>query len=138
MISIKDMINSYGNLEIFEQRCISDEYAEIIFLKKDVDKWTEVLADLLGSAVKPAGVKPTEEDLQFTEHHGGIRINQTQYRKDFNGVTVIAMLWPWQDDVHITLKMILFKSRIPKRKETANFSWLSSKIRKWKSFFYRY
>ncbi len=61
-----------------------------------------------------------EEDREFAETswfdelngitkkpYGGIRPDQTLYKKVFDKYVLIAMIWPWGDQQHMTLKMPL-------------------------------
>ncbi|MBF0217533.1 MAG: hypothetical protein HQL30_11130 [Candidatus Omnitrophica bacterium] len=107
---IKTIAEKLASLEIYEKRCVSDDFCEMVFLKKDIMKWDEVLTGELGPAVKPLGEAPTKEDTVLTEDYGGIFKNQVLYKKDVGGVLVAAMLWPWQNNTHVTLKMFVKKS----------------------------
>lgn len=104
---LKEIIAGLGKLNIYEKRCISDEYDEIVFYNKDLDKWNKLFNDIFGPPFKPPGVKPTKEILALTADYGGITDNQTLFKKDFNDSTVIVMFWPWQDSIHTTLKRIV-------------------------------
>jgi hypothetical protein len=102
---LKQIMDQCGGLDIFEKRRVSDAYSEIVFCNKDNDKWNKLFEDIFGFPAKSAGVKPTEEHLSLTKDYGGIHANQTLFKKIFDDSLVIAMLWPWQDDTHTTLKM---------------------------------
>ena len=107
---LKDIIGKCSGLNIDEKRSIADDYVEIVFLNKEIGAWRKVLTDTLGPEIKPAGVEPTESELDLTKDFGGIRGNQTLFKKAFDDVIVIAILWPWQDGVRTTLKIALFKN----------------------------
>lgn len=104
-MTLKDILNRCGELGIHEERCVNDEYCELVFYNRDIVKWNELFADILGVARKPKGISPSKEDLNLTKASGGIRIEQTLFEKKFDTGTVIAKFWPWRDDIHITLKM---------------------------------
>ena len=106
---VKDIIARCKELTIYEKRTLTDEYCEIVFYTKDSMAWERVLIDSLGAAVKPSKVKPTKEHTRLTEQYGGIHNDQTLFRKEAGGITVIAMLWPWQNGTCITLKLALLK-----------------------------
>lgn len=108
-MKLKEIIEKCSMLSVYEKRCITDEYNEVVFYNKEIDEWNKVFADILGPAIKPTGVKPTKDDIHVTKDYGGIWINQTLFKKEFDDVTVIAMFWPWQDDIRTTLKMALIK-----------------------------
>ena len=106
---LKEVVEKCSKLGVDEQRCVSDEYVELVFFNKEIEQWNGMLTDALGPAVKPAGTQPTEGDLHLTKDYGGIHDNQTLFKKDFGDAIAIAMLWPWQDETHTTLKIALLK-----------------------------
>jgi hypothetical protein len=108
-MTLKEIIEKCSKLDIKEKRCVSDEYYELIFYSKDINEWNRIFADIFGHPVKPAGTKPTVDDLSFTKDYGGICANQILFKKDDNKQVIIAMFWPWQDNTHSTLKLFLFK-----------------------------
>ena len=108
-MTLKEIIEKCNILSVHDKRIISDEYNELVFYNKEIDKWNKIFVDILGPAIKPAGVEPTKDDLQLTKDYGGIYDNQTLFKKEFDDVIVIAMFWPWGDDTHTTLKIALFK-----------------------------
>jgi hypothetical protein len=105
----KEIIKKCSMLEIYDKRSVTDEYVELVFYSKEIDKWNRIFADVLGPAIKPPGIKPTEDDLHLTKDYGGIWGDQTLFKKDFNNTTIISMFWPWQDNIHTTLKTVLIK-----------------------------
>ena len=76
---------------------------------RDIDAYNKVVADILGSPVKPAGVKPTKSDKHLARDYGGIQKNQTLFKKVVDGSTIIAMFWPWRDQTYATLKMAVLR-----------------------------
>jgi hypothetical protein len=108
---IKEIVEKIGMSNVYEVRRITDTYGELIFYSKKTDEWSKAFTNILGPAVKPAGVKPTENDLQLTRDYGGIWINQILFRKEIGNVKFIAMFWPWQDNIHTTLKMAFLEKR---------------------------
>lgn len=106
---IRDIAKTFQGLKIDENRALRDDYAEMVFLNKDMGAWDAKLAESLGPVVKPIDVKPTAADSAVTASFGGIQAGQALYRKDIADGTVIAMLWPWRDNEHTTLKLALVK-----------------------------
>ena len=104
-MKLKEILESCGHLEIHEKRVENDDYCEIVFFSRDIGQWARILSDLLGPARKSAGAAPSEADLALTRRTGGIRTDQTLFEKEFESGTVIAKFWPWQDGLHVTLKM---------------------------------
>ena len=118
-MTLREIIQRYSQLSVYEQRYITDEYSELVFYNKEINEWNKIFADILGPAIKPAGVKPTKDDLYLTKDYGGVYGNQTLFKKEFAGVFMIAMFWPWQDGIHTTLKIARLKKieifRFPSR-----------------------
>lgn len=108
-MTLKDIFEKCKGLEIDEQRVVNDEYIEVVFLNKNADQWNTLFTDSLGPAAKPAGKAASESDQKLTKDYGGIFDNQTLFKKDFNGFTLIAMFWPWGDSQHTTLKAASLK-----------------------------
>lgn len=106
-MTLNEILIRCRGLQIHEVRSEKSDYYEIVIYSSDVDKWCEALAGALGPARKPKGVEPTEADLLLTEASGGIRVNQTLFEKEFQSGTVVAKFWPWNDNIHTTLKMAL-------------------------------
>ena len=106
-MTLREIIEKCSTLSVHEERCITDEYGELVFYNREIDEWKKILADIFGPAIKPAGVKPTKHDLNLTNDYGGIRVDQTLFKKEFDDYTVIAMFWPWGNNTHTTLKMAL-------------------------------
>ena len=104
-MTLRDIIERCRALRVEEERQNGDTYSELVFYKEDMQEWHSIFSDILGPATKPAGVKPTKDHLRLTEDFGGIWPGQTLFKKEFDHVIIIAMFWPWGDDIHVTLKM---------------------------------
>ncbi len=109
-MTLNEILVRCSKLKIHEERNINDEYYELVIYNKDIDEWQKIFNELLGEPRKPKGVAPSKDDLDLTKESGGIRINQTLYEKKFEDVIIIAKFWPWDDDVHTTLKMALLNT----------------------------
>lgn len=105
---IEALYEKFKQLKIDETREVSDDYLELVFYSDDLAMWHEVLKDAFGQPHKPVGEKPTKEISKITKQFGGVFGNQTFYMKKDGGQNIGAMLWPWQDDEHITLKVFSF------------------------------
>jgi hypothetical protein len=108
-------MNAADKLKICEKRSIEANYIEIVFYSADAESWLSFLESFLGKAVKPAGKKPETAHSIIASNFGGIRGGQTLFAKEVNGVVTAAMLWPWSDEKHITLKAFSVKSSSPER-----------------------
>ena len=107
---LKGIFDKFSTLNIHENRKLTDEYCELVFLNKEIGEWEKIFTEILGSAVKPSKANPSEGDLSITKQFGGICANQTLFKKDYGNTTIIAMFWPWQDSTYTTLKIVLMKN----------------------------
>ena len=103
----KQILSRCRELKLAERRQVEEEYAEVVFFTQDLAPWQERLESLLGPAVKPAGRNPDAAHEALTHSHGGVRKNQVLFNKKFDDYGLVALLWPWQDGVNITLKIFL-------------------------------
>ena len=94
-----------------EKRGQTDEFLEAVFLNTSLSKLNKVLEEFLGEALKPADAPANSQARDAAKPYGGIYVNQTLYRKELQDRTAIAMLWPWGNNTHTTLKIILEKNK---------------------------
>ena len=104
-MKIQEITEKFGNLKIFEKRCINDAYAEIVFFTEQLDHWRKILEDSLGPAVKRSGLEPSKNHKKVADAFGGIFFNQTLFQKNYDDMMVVAMFWPWQNGKQVTLKI---------------------------------
>ena len=109
MLSLQEMYEKFKMLSVCEERCVTYEYGELVFHSEDIEAWDRKFTEMLGPAVKPPNTKPSREDIKLTEVCGGVRYDQTLFKKEFDNSIVVAMFWPWQDKLHVTLKVILLR-----------------------------
>lgn len=107
---LKEIIEKLSKLEVFEKRAATDEYHEVVFFTKDLPELENILGGILGECLKPPKARLTKEDACLVDGYGGVRAGQALFRKKFDGFTVMAILWPWQDREHVTLKLALVTS----------------------------
>jgi hypothetical protein len=108
-MTLKEIFSKSNELAIYEKRCITDEYWELVLLNKEIDKWNDLLIDTMGLPIKPKGTKPTKEELSLAKDYGGIWKDQVLFKKELSNGILIAMFWPWQDSLHTTLKIAFLK-----------------------------
>ena len=106
---MNELIEKILTLNIFDKRVVSEDYDEVVIFNNQIDHINSILQDYFGEPVKAAGAKPTKDDLRATSDFGGLWMDQTLYKKQQQDITEIAMLWPWQDNVHTTLKIARIK-----------------------------
>lgn len=99
-----------NELTVSKQRKRTDTYSELVFFNKDLKKWDRTLSGILGPPMKSKWKKPDENLSLITRNFGGIRVGQTLYYKEFEDCKIIAMIWPWKDKTHTTLKLSMLKS----------------------------
>lgn len=102
---IEEITSQLQSQKIFEKRVVEPEYVELVYFSKDKSTWEKTLENLFGPPIKPAGVLATKETRQKAESYGGLYENQTLYWSKTSTGEFIAMLWPWGDQEHITLKV---------------------------------
>ena len=96
-------------LHVSKQRKRTDKYSELVFFNKDKKKWDRALSGILGPPVKSHWKKGDPELNSITRNFGGIRSGQTVYFKEFDDCKVLALVWPWKDKTHTTLKLSMLK-----------------------------
>ena len=115
---LKEIMEKFGKLGICEKRSITDKYVELIFYMEELREWEIMLAAILGPPLKPAGTRPSMAHRRMTKNYGKITTDQVLFFKNFGNVVMIAMLWPWKDGAHVTLKMALSsKAAVPESRE---------------------
>lgn len=104
-MKIEEILRVLNSMEVFEKRTAEQKYYELVFYTRDLKKWMDVLTTYFGKPVKPSGVKPDKEHLDVTKNFGWIFDNQVLFKTTDDKTVRIAMLWPWEDGEHITLKI---------------------------------
>jgi hypothetical protein len=102
---LSDILVHCKDLVIEKKRCMELERVEVVILQKELEQWYVALGKTLGEPVKPAGVAPTEEHMNWTRDYGGVAKHQVLFKKDFDQSSVIVMMWPWADSTYITMHM---------------------------------
>jgi hypothetical protein len=110
-MKIKEITKNFGNLKNFENRCMNDEYAEIVIFTEQLVHCGKILEDFLGPAVKPPGLEPSIIHKKVADEFGGIFLNQTLFQKDYDDIMVLAMFWPWQNGKQVTLKIAVTRRK---------------------------
>ena len=104
-VGLPEILKRCQDLRIAEERCLTDEYVELVVYSDELHAWYTIFADIMGPPISPGGMPPSANDLAVTKDYGSVWTNQTLFKRlTANGI-MIAMFWPWQDGDHITLKM---------------------------------
>ena len=99
-----------SELTVSKQRKRTDSYSELVFFNKDMKKWDQALSGILGPPMK-SRTNSTDETLStHLKKFGGIRSGQTLYYRKFDDCAVLAMIWPWKDRTHTTLKLSMIRN----------------------------
>jgi len=109
MSSLDNLMQRCGTFKTLERRSNDEDFKELVFFNKDLGQWAAILEETFGPACKPAGKEPTKDDKNMTKNFGGVHSGQTLYKGKDGDQIIIAMLWPWGDKQHTTLKMAIFK-----------------------------
>ena len=87
----------------------NEDYFEAVVKKSSLEGLINILKDNFGSQAWPSKVKLSKYAEKVVNDFGGIRKGQTLYFSNNDGHPIFAMLWPWQDKEHTTLKLALIK-----------------------------
>ena len=83
-----------------------DNRFEAVIVKDELQKLVSRLELFFGSPAWPSQNRLSFQARQLIEGFGGIMQGQTLYLRDAGKDTVFAMLWPWQDGLHTTVKVV--------------------------------
>jgi hypothetical protein len=83
-----------------------DNLFEGIVQRAKVEKMTRKLEDIFGAPIWPSKNRLSFQMEKLIKQYGGIMQGQTLYLTSKNNEVVFAMLWPWKDGEHTTVKLI--------------------------------
>lgn len=83
----------------------TENYFEAVLAKEHLPELVLELEKNLGLPVWPSKDRLSPRIEKNIEEFGGVREGQTLYFGEGEGIYLVAMLWPWQDNKRITLKM---------------------------------
>jgi len=102
----EDLKVSVGEVKFSTVRFDMADYFEAVFSRESFEMMTNILKNLFGSPIWPSDSGKLSNDIKRAlEDFGGVRIGQILYFWQKDDTAVFAMLWPWQDDHNITLKI---------------------------------
>jgi len=84
-----------------------EDYFEAVITKEKLTELSCSLEKGLGAPAWPSKNRLESQVQKAIEEFGGIRAGQILYWGNQENVSLFAMLWPWQDAEHITLKMAM-------------------------------
>ena len=83
-----------------------DNFFEGVLIKDELKKLNAGLKNFLGEPVYPSKGRLSPLMQEAVAGFGGITPGQTLYYRHLGNDTIFAMLWPWQDGLRTTLKII--------------------------------
>ena len=101
MVKFEELKTAVKAVGLETERVEEQHYLEGVFLKNKLQDIALRLESSLGAAQKEFSRQAQEAVSGF----GGIAKGQTLYYCQEGPSFIFAMLWPWQDGEHITLKM---------------------------------
>jgi len=87
-------------------RLDEDGHFEAVVIKDELANLTDRLEKIFGPPVCPSKGRLLSQVQELIKDFGGVWPGQTLYFWNDGSDTIFAMLWPWQDGYHITLKII--------------------------------
>jgi hypothetical protein len=113
-MQLVDLVTAVKDIRIHSRRYHIDdhgEYGELIFFVEDLPEWETVLHNHFGKPVKCPEEPVTESLMSLTAPFGELFDHQTLYLKENSHRLMLAMIWPWKDLSHATLKLIFRRKK---------------------------
>ena len=104
-MTFKELISEIAKIKCREMRVRTENALEVVIAKGDLGLLTAELTSYFGPLLKPEGAAPSHEAAHLAEPYGGIRRDQTMYFRKNEGVSEIALLWPWGSGDVLTVKI---------------------------------
>lgn len=83
-----------------------DNFFEAVIVKNELKKLNSRLETFFGSPVFPSKKRLSFQAEDAIQGFGGIMAGQTLYFWNEGKEAIFAMIWPWQDGQHSTIKVI--------------------------------
>lgn len=105
-MTFPELIKNLKKIPFDEIRKEYEGYFEFVVSVKHLLSLYPLFEGYYGVPFKPAGIAPTPKAMSVTRNYGGIQTQQTLYFASRpEGVSDCAMIWPWNDGQHATVKM---------------------------------
>jgi len=105
-VDFSDLKAQVKDIGCTELRLDDPGYFEAVVVKDKLYALTSKLEGFFGPPARPAEENLPEKIKMWVKMFGGIITGQTLYFQEGQEGAVLAMLWPWQDGQHITVKII--------------------------------
>ncbi|MFH1355156.1 MAG: hypothetical protein ABIH19_03300 [Candidatus Omnitrophota bacterium] len=99
------MIKELKEINFEEIRKEEGNYFEGVVLNSGLPRLIIALEKFFGLPAYPSEKELSPEAEAIVDNFGGVRSNQTLYFVNEDGKITFAMLWPWSDEEHITIKI---------------------------------
>lgn len=101
----EDLIKEVRGAGYDSVRKDSSGYFEVVFLNKELQNVSDCFDKFFGQALYPSKNSLSFEVQKTIDDFGGIMPGQTLYFYSKDKSAIFAMLWPWQDGIHTTIKI---------------------------------
>jgi hypothetical protein len=98
--------NSMKDIKLDSTRLDCTNQFEAVVIKEEVDRLISRLDNFFGHPVFPSKNRLSLQMRQTVDAFGGLMPGQTLYYSSEGRDVIFAMLWPWKDEQHTTLKII--------------------------------
>jgi hypothetical protein len=105
-MGLRELIDSIKKVKVMELRNDKDDFFEAVVMRRKLIGLSTAFKECFGAPVWPLDKRLPLQLIRKINKHGGIREGQTLYVRRNAKHTVVAMLWPWQDNIHTTVKII--------------------------------
>jgi hypothetical protein len=113
-MKIENLLEEKLSESIKSIRVSNENYEELVFLNKNGTSLHEDLTKKLGPVINNKSVGSPQKATEIIEtaietanSNGGIDDDQFLYGGMYNSFKVVIMIWPWQDNEHITIKKFI-------------------------------
>ncbi|NOG44940.1 MAG: hypothetical protein HND50_06900 [Calditrichaeota bacterium] len=107
---METLIGENLSTSIKKVRINNDKYEELIFLNKESTNLHDFLSQKLGSAINGNpndGNVMRDTAIEIANSNGGIDDDQFLYGGEIESTKIVLMIWPWQDNEHLTIKKFI-------------------------------
>jgi hypothetical protein len=104
MIAFSDIKAQIKGVGFETLRTENDSYFEVVFVKVKLGDFTAMLNAAFGKIAWPSDSPLSDEIKKAIGQYGSVMSGQTLYAIQEGSHVMFAMLWPWGDREHITLK----------------------------------
>ena len=102
-LELKEQVKSIGFDELRQEQ---DNYFEAVVVKDKIKELMDQMRGFFGAPTWPSQGKLSLEIEDQIRDYGGITEGQTLYFLERQEGNIFAMLWPWADGEHTTVKII--------------------------------